>query len=214
MEYIDIDNWQRKEQFYFYKDFDMPYFNLCADVEISNLLTACKRHDISTFSAIVFLISKISNDIDAFRMRIRDDQVVLHSAVHPSFTVLNDKQKLSFCDVTFDPDPHRFLAKAKTEIDNANQTPELNANKDPDESLFMSCIPWVKFSSISHAMRLNPCDSVPRFAWGKYEEQENSTIMPLSVQVHHALVDGLHVGEFYQKMEQALENADQIFSPE
>lgn len=215
MKYIDINNWQRKELFNFYKDFEIPHFNLCADIEISNLLSVCKQHNISLFSAMVYLVSKTANDIEAFRMRIRGDKVVLHPVVHPSFTVLDEEQNLTFCDVTFSAEAPQFMQRAEQAIKDTKQSSTLNANADPDASLFMSCLPWVKFSSMSHAMRTPPHqDSVPRFAWGKYEQQENKTMMPLSVQVHHALADGMHVGEYYQRIQQALDNANQIFAPE
>jgi chloramphenicol O-acetyltransferase type A len=47
-----------------------------------------------------------------------------------------------------------------------------------------------------------PIDSVPRFAWRKLFEDDESLKIPLSVQAHHALVDGLHMGRYYEKVQQ------------
>ncbi len=72
--------------------------------------------------------------------------------------------------------------------------------KDPpgrDDLLYMTAIPWVSFTSFVHPMRLHPADYVPRFAWGKYFEEGKRLKMPLSVQGHHALLDGIHMGKFY-----------------
>ena len=45
---------------------------------------------------------------------------------------------------------------------------------------------------------------MPRFAWGKFFEEGGSLKMPLAVQVHHALMDGVHVGKFYARMQEYL----------
>ncbi len=40
--------------------------------------------------------------------------------------------------------------------------------------------------------------------WGKYEEQMGRIIMPFSVSVHHAFVDGLHVGMLIKNIQKSL----------
>jgi catechol 2,3-dioxygenase-like lactoylglutathione lyase family enzyme len=50
-------------------------------------------------------------------------------------------------------------------------------------------------------LQLHPADSIPRFAWGKRFEDGNYLKMPLSVQGHHALMDGIHMGEFYAEVQ-------------
>jgi chloramphenicol O-acetyltransferase type A len=68
----------------------------------------------------------------------------------------------------------------------------------------MTAIPWVAFTSFVHPIDLNPADSVPRFAWGKFFDEGDALKMPLSVQGHHALVDGIHIGRFYEKVQDYL----------
>jgi len=67
-----------------------------------------------------------------------------------------------------------------------------------DDYLFMSAVPWFSFKAIQHAMHYHPCDSVPRFTFGKYFKSGDAIKMPLSVQAHHALVNGKEVGEFIE----------------
>jgi chloramphenicol O-acetyltransferase type A len=64
----------------------------------------------------------------------------------------------------------------------------------------MTAIPWVSFTSFMHPLSL-PVDSVPRFAWGKLFKDGQSSKMPLSVQAHHALMDGLHMGRYYETVQ-------------
>ncbi len=79
-----------------------------------------------------------------------------------------------------------------------------------DDYLYMTAIPWVSFTSFMHPMHLQPADSVPRFAWGKFFEEGNLLKMPLNVQAHHALMDGVHMGRFYTEVQDYLHHPDLV----
>jgi chloramphenicol O-acetyltransferase type A len=66
----------------------------------------------------------------------------------------------------------------------------------------------VHFSSYSNARKWGPHDSIPKIAFGRIDAQGDHLWMPLSVEVHHALMDGLHVGRFIQQFEAALGESD------
>lgn len=77
-----------------------------------------------------------------------------------------------------------------------------------DNHYFMSCLPWIRFTSLSHAMNIDKTDAVPRISWGKYQSQDLATLMPVQIQVHHALVDGEHLGLFYQQLQHLLDSPE------
>mmetsp|Transcript_1661 Transcript_1661/g.2286 ORF Transcript_1661/g.2286 Transcript_1661/m.2286 type:complete len:110 (+) Transcript_1661:260-589(+) len=59
----------------------------------------------------------------------------------------------------------------------------------------------------------NPTDCVPRITWGKFfDDHRGRRMMPLSVQVHHAIVDGRHVGEYFQLIETIAAHPDKYLS--
>jgi chloramphenicol O-acetyltransferase type A len=67
---------------------------------------------------------------------------------------------------------------------------------------------WVAFTSFSHTVLTIPVDSIPRFAWGRFRQVAGSLKMPLSVQGHHALMDGLHVGRYYESVQAYLQKPE------
>ena len=79
-----------------------------------------------------------------------------------------------------------------------------------DDLLYMTAIPWVSFTSFSHPIMALPADSIPRFAWGKFHENGNRLQMPLSVQGHHALIDGLHIARFYDRVNAYLQDPESL----
>jgi chloramphenicol O-acetyltransferase type A len=75
-------------------------------------------------------------------------------------------------------------------------------NPDEDESglIFTSCVPWVAFTQCVQPVPV-PADCNPRIVFGKFINDGGKTLMPLHIQCNHALVDGYHIGAFYQEFE-------------
>ena len=78
--------------------------------------------------------------------------------------------------------------------------------EDGDEALslfFVSCLPWLHYSAISQPTPF-PADSNPRITWGKYQEVAGQVQLPVTLLVHHALVDGIHLARFFENLEKEL----------
>lgn len=210
MKQIIFDNPHRQKHFQFFNSMNHPHFNITAPVCVDGLIQSCKANGISTHLAIVYLISRVANDIPQFRWRIRGSEVMAHDSVHPSFTVPTKVADVfSFCTVDYDADSEVFLKRADLVRKQMEQTPSFEDEAGRDDYLFLSSFPWVAFTAYQHAMQFHPHDSVPRISWGKIHEVDGRMMMPLSVQVHHAVVDGSHVGQFFEQVE-ALANGDSL----
>jgi chloramphenicol O-acetyltransferase type A len=77
-----------------------------------------------------------------------------------------------------------------------------------------STLPWLDFTSLSHARDLSLEDSAPRITFGKIAEADDRRTMPVSIYVNHALADGLHVGQFVEQLEQHLREPDKTLDGE
>lgn len=197
--YINLSNPHRKKHFDFFKNMDQPHFNICANVNITHFLEFLDAKNYPFTPTMVYFIAKAANEIPTFRWRIRGTQILEHSAVHPSFTVNTEEADVfSFCTVDFFQDFSTFLTNTLKVMEDMLKNPSMEDEPGRDDYLFLSAIPWVSFTSFSHAMHYSPTDSVPRITWGKYFEQNNQILMPLSVQAHHAVVDGRHTGQYFQ----------------
>ena len=203
MKKIVFDNPHRRKHFEYFLNLNHPHFNITAQVSVTGLVTSARSQKVSLHLAIVFLLSKIANEIEQFRWRIRGNEIVEHSRVHPSFTVPTDASDVfSFCTVDFDPDPSVFLPRAASMRKKMSTNPDFEDEEGRDDYLFLSAFPWVSFTGYQHAMQLHPHDSVPRISWGKITEESDGYKMPLSVQAHHGLVDGSYVGMFINRFEE------------
>ncbi|WDV46620.1 chloramphenicol acetyltransferase [Clostridiaceae bacterium M8S5] len=211
MKYIDIQNWKRKKQFDFFKKMDYPHFNICANIDITNWYKYIKEKNIPFFISIVYVATRTANSIAEFKLRIRGDEVVEHDFVSPATTIMTEEGVFDFCDIEYNSNFRLFEKTAKTQINKSKKEVSLNPSQR-DDLLYMTSIPWVSFTSASHPISMNPVDCIPRIAWGKYFKENKNIKLPLSVQVHHALMDGSHAGEYFTLFQGFVDKPEEILS--
>ncbi len=79
---------------------------------------------------------------------------------------------------------------------------QLKGNQPPN-SFPVSTIPWTTFTGFNLNI-INEGDFLlPIITWGKYFSSEgNSVLIPISVQVHHAVCDGYHASQFINDLQE------------
>jgi chloramphenicol O-acetyltransferase type A len=211
MRIIKINNPHRKKHFEFFKRMAQPHFNIGFNVEISTFYQIIKNQSISLNATIVYILSRTANEIEKFRYRVRDDHIIVHDVIHPSYSIPTKASEVfSFCTVEFDPDMDIFLKAARLREEELQKNPSFEDAPGRDDFLFLSAIPWIPFTSFRHAMHVPSQDSVPRIVWGKYFKEQDKLWMPISVQLHHAVADGKDLGAFYEKLQEYLNHFDEL----
>jgi len=204
MREIPLETWGRREHFNVFSSFDQPYFGMCAPCELTSFYAQVREQGHSFTASVIYVIARAANAIPEFRQRLREGRLVEHEVVHPSTTLLTGGDLFSFCTIEYTEDFALFAARAAESMARVREHPSLADNPGADDLLFISPIPWVSFTSFAHPIPRHPPDSVPRFAWGKRFEEGGVLKMPLSVHAHHALIDGLHMGRFYEHVQELL----------
>lgn len=195
----------RRKHFEFFLKMDQPHFGVTAIIDIKKFLQYIREHDLPFTASVVYAISSTLNEIPEFRYRIRGNEVIEHELIHPSFTVTTATSDVfSFCTVPFSHNATEFINLALTKIEEMQDRPSFEDEEGRDDFIFMSAMPWISFTSVMHPMHYHPVDSVPRIAWGKYQDQGDKINMPVALQAHHALVDGVHAGQFFQLLEKKM----------
>lgn len=202
-EFLEIETWNRRQHFEFFKDFDNPFFNICADADVTSLLALIRTTQSISFSiAYHFLSMKAANEVEPFRYRLRKEGVIIHERIHAGTTLLLADESFTFVYFDYTDDFETFHTRARQSIAIALAgKSRLDERENDDDLIHHSVVPWVSFNSISHARNWGRSDSIPKIAFGKYRADGALIKMPVSVEVHHALVDGLHVGRYFEKLE-------------
>lgn len=210
MRHIDLDSWSRRDHFIKFLDWDYPQFSVCANIDITAYVPVVKQNGFSFTAAFMYMIARTANAIPEFRHRIHDEGAVEYDVVHPATTILTKDDLFSFCRVEYTEDFSIFAAREKAQVLAIQEERVLEDTPGEDNLLYTTSIPWVSFTGVMHPLKLYPADSIPRFAWGKFFKEGDTIKMPLSVQGHHALMDGVHAGRFFIKIQDFLDQPAEV----
>lgn len=198
MKTINIETWKRRDHFLHFKGLEFPYLNITANVDLSTLHPLIKEQQLSLFATLAYVFTRVSNSIPELRMRIRGEQVVEHDQIRASYTVLAADETFGFATIDYTHDFSTFHQRVLDGIERTRKNPSIHDEPGRDDMIFLTTVTWVSFSQVSHPLPLNPPDSFPRITWGKFFQNGTQLLMPLSLCANHSLVDGLHVGRFFE----------------
>lgn len=204
--YIDLATWPRRQVFEFYLPFDKPFFNVCTRLDITNLLDELsKRKPTSTWLTYHYLALHAANEIEPFRYRLRQGQVLVHDVINGGTTFMLPNETFTLIYFDYHESYSKFMEGATRVADETrNGDGAFNPRHEDDARIHCTTLPWISFTSFSHARRWGREDSVPKISFGKFVKENERTLMPFSVEVHHSLMDGLHVGRYIARIEEML----------
>jgi len=204
---IDLETWERRAAFQFFKDFTEPYHGVCIRVDCTATFRYAKQHHLSVFLSLLHRSLVAAHQVENFRTRIVDGDVWLYEQINGGSAVGRANGTIGLGHYQFYARLHDFVREAAIELNRVRQRDDIE--RYPDSNLIRySVLPWFDFTSISHARDLSHADSAPRITFGKITEADSRRTMPVSIHVHHALVDGLHVAQFVEKFQQSLDAPD------
>ena len=203
---FDLENWPRKDHFNFFNQFEEPFFGVTVDIDSTIAYHKCKKEGKGFFLYYLHQALVTANSIENFRLRIEDDQVYIYDDVHASAVINRPDGTFGFSYINYLPEFEDFQLDAKKEIEKVQNTKGLIPAGSGANVIHISAMPWLKFTSLSHARSFTFKDSCPKFSFGKMTDENGKKSMPISIHVNHALMDGYHVSlfvdEFQKRMNQ------------
>lgn len=195
---LDIENWNRKEHFQVFKKFEEPFFGITTTIDCSKAYETSKQLGYSFFGYYLHKTIAAVNAIESFRYRIIGDEIYIFDTIDVSATIMRDDSSFGFSLIEYSPDYAIFATNTLEEIKRIKNSPGLFTREFKSENVIhFSSIPWVNFTSLSHARSYSFPDSCPKISFGKMMIDENGKrTMSMSIHVHHGLMDGFHVGQF------------------
>lgn len=194
---LNLNTWNRKAHYDFFSKMDEPFFGVTTQIDCTIAYNKAKILGIPFFSYYLHKTLVAVNTIENFRYRIVDGEVYIFDYIDASTTVLRDDTTFGFSLINYHIDLAVFSQNALLEVNRVKAASGLFTRDFPVINLIhLSVLPWVDFTSFSHARKFDFNDSCPKITFGKMIDIDGKKTMPMSVQVHHALIDGYHLGEF------------------
>lgn len=97
---IDVSQWSRKEYFEYYLNQVPCTYSITLNLDLSVLLKEIKKQDIKLYPTMIYLLSKIVNNHEEFRIVIdKKAGVVVFDILYPSYTIFqNDTETFTNMD--------------------------------------------------------------------------------------------------------------------
>ena len=205
MKLVDVENWNRREIYEYFKNFPDPFFNMTANLDVTGLYRFCKDKKLSFSLANLFYSLRTVNEIRELKIRLKDEQLVEFETIHATLTIAQPDETISFCYFEMQDNVFDFNEAGRAAVDEYTKLKTFNVMRDRVDLIYSSVIPWVSFTSFKHAGRLNNKFTIPRMVWGKMFDDGEKKKMPHSVEVNHALADGFHVGKYFEALQEKID---------
>lgn len=202
---IDLSTWNRKGHFEFFCQMEEPFYGLTVNVDCTHAYKTAKNLNIPFFTFYLHKTLVAVNTIENFRYRIIEKEPYIWNRIDVSSTIMREEKTFGFSLIEFDSDLNQFHQNVLLETERIQNTTGLLTREFPDNNLIhFSAIPWINFTSMSHARGFSYPDSCPKISFGKMTETNGKKSMPMSIHVHHGLIDGYHVGLFIEEFEKQM----------
>ncbi|HCG35107.1 MAG TPA: chloramphenicol acetyltransferase [Clostridiales bacterium] len=197
MHYVEINmkTYPRKSHFEHFNSLANPYASVTVSLDITAFLQTIKKEGSPFFLRFLYEVAGAADSVPAFRQRIINGKIIEFPYCTTSHTVMKEDGTFAYCHLHPYQPLDSYLPEAIKKQKDAKENGNIHDDADILHAYFVSCIPWFSFTAITQSTPI-PADSNPRFAWGKYEEEQGKIKLPFSVQFNHALMDGRHIGLF------------------
>ncbi len=203
---IDLERWPRRSTYEFFSEFEDPFFNFTAMVNVTRLYSFCKERKLGFSLAALYHALNTANNIPEFRIRKVGGRLVEFDAIHATQTILNDDETFSFAYFEKKDDIFEFDRAGNEAREHYRKLKTFEVEKGRADLIYFSVIPWVSFTSFKHASRLDREQTIPRIVFGKIFDNGDKKLMPLSVEANHMIMDGIHVGKFFNLYQESIDS--------
>ncbi len=204
MREIDLTAYPRRAHFDYFRAMANPYAGVTVPVDLTEWTARRKALGHPFFLTFLHAALTAANSVPELRRRIRGDRIVEFDCCPASYTVALPDGTYCYCRAEGGLALPEFLARTRARQEEAARKGGLTEDEDSFACFFVSCLPWLSYTALIQPTPV-PADSNPRITWGRYCWENGRVLMPVSLLVHHALADGLHIARFYEALGDALD---------
>ncbi|MGE6958830.1 type A chloramphenicol O-acetyltransferase [Bacillus thuringiensis] len=201
---IDREDWNREQHFEHYLKLKCT-FSMTVNVDITMLLGEVYQKGIKFYPVFIYLISRVVNNHKKFRTCFNDEGVLGYwEEMIPSYTIFHKDDK-SFSSIWTD-----YSSDFRTFYNNYEDDMRCYANVHglftkeniPPNVFPISSIPWTSFTGFNLNINNDENFLLPIITCGKYFNEGNKVMLPVSLQVHHSVCDGYDASQFIEDLQQ------------
>ncbi|MBQ5328905.1 MAG: chloramphenicol acetyltransferase [Oscillospiraceae bacterium] len=202
---VDIENWSRGKLFSHYMDYMRIVLSLTVEIDVTPLKKYSGKTGLGFYPLMIWAVSKVINSHDEFKFGWNEKgELIKWDFVSPSYTVFH-KEDENFTKMLTEYSDDIFEFCKRVDKDRKEHENERAIVKNHPANFFdVSCLPWVKYKHFDMHVFDEGKFLAPVVTWGKYEEENGKLMMPLSMNINHAVADGFHLSRFFNEVQEII----------
>lgn len=197
-----LHDYPRRAHLEFYRRHPQPFYGLSFDLDATRLRARAKEAGASTYAALCWAFHRALLGIEAFRVRLAEDEVVLHDRLRIGLTVPAPGGAYSFATPAWHDDAPTFLRGAAETMARASRGVDLTGGDGPDFAYY-TALPKVPFTGFVHVPLSDPGAGQPNTAFGRFGERDGRLWVPVGLTVNHRYVHGADLGALFEAAQES-----------
>lgn len=202
---IDLDNWKRADIFKFFIEKRRIVCSLTVDIDVTPLVGFAKENGLRFYPSMIWAVAKVINRHDEFKYAFNEkNELIKWDYVSPFYADFHKEDEgFSKLLTEYSEDIFKFHkgfvadCQAKKELRGFDESA-------PPNFFDVSCLPWVRYSHVDSHVFDEGLFLAPVIVWGKFENINGRLIMPVTMNIHHAVADGFHISRFFNEVQELI----------
>lgn len=193
----------RAEAFGMWMSSPMPMVTLVKTLDVSHLVKVCKKSGMKFNMLLCWCIGKAASEIEEFYLLPMEGKLFRYDQLAINVIVENSKGGINSCDIPYSDDLQQFNRDyLALTAQSANEC----KNTELEDCMVVgtSALPQTELDSIVN--QYSGIYNNPFLAWGRYRKGFFKTTLPVSLQFHHAQMDGSHAARFLDALQKEIFN--------
>ena len=203
---VDFSAWPRGDLFRFYMDHMRVVMSLTADVNVAPLVRFVKKNGMKFYPAMIWAVSRVVNAHEEFRFGWdAEKNLIRWDVISPSYAHFHRSDGNFTKRVTlYAENLAEFYARFMEDRERYRDLRGVAADQPPNR-FDVSCLPWVRYRHFDVHVFDQGDFLAPVVTWGKYEAEGDKLVMPLTMNIHHAVADGFHLSRFFTEVQELMD---------
>ena len=198
---VDPNETSRAWAFQMWMKSPMPMVTLTKTFDVTRLCKVCRRKGLKFNKLLCWCMGRAASRIDEFYLLPKDGKLYKFDRLAINVIVDNAKGGISTCDVPYSDDFQQF----SRDYDAITHECSTTCQEICDEEAMIlgtSAITATELDCIVN--QYSGIYNNPFLAWGRYRKSWFKVTLPISMQFHHAQMDGGHAARFLESLQQTI----------
>lgn len=203
---VDFNTWTRGKLFQFYMEEMRVVMSLTVDLDVTALAAYGRERGLKFYPSMIWAVSRVVNSHDEFKYGWDEDgNLVQWDVVSPSYADFHrEDENFTKLVTPYAEDLFEFHARFLRDRERYREVRAI-VDHQPPNHFDVSCLPWVRYRHFDVHVFDEGKFLAPVITWGKYERERGKLVMPLTMNIHHAVADGFHLSRFFREVQELVD---------